>query len=206
VTPGADLLWHDLDAAITRRIMRSSRRRRTRRLGAVSVLALGALVSGAIASGIASDLDLAPSDWAVLRAGQVDGGRGAYVHATRIAGAGSSTFMVEHDDGLSPYEAFLLHERTVAAANATSPVPVGEEAGSLCTPDQLTRAERLALGVLGSSFEPGAAFDSTGPAVSDALAAAFAGVPCRGLAYAGEQARLVFAGAQPMSKLMPGAR
>ena len=35
----------------------------------------------------------------------------------------NSTFMVEHDAGLTPYEAFLLHERTRAAADATSPCP-----------------------------------------------------------------------------------
>jgi hypothetical protein len=202
----AEALWHDLDVAINRRIARAARRRRARRLGAVSACAVGLLASGAIASGIASDLDLAPSEWAVLREGQVDGGRGAYVHAARDADGVHSTFMVEHDDGLARYDAFLLHERTLAAADATSPVPVREEAGSLCTREQLTDAERVALAALNAQLQPDAAFDATGAAVSRALADAFASTPCRGLAYAGEQARLVFAGKQPASKLMPGAR
>jgi hypothetical protein len=206
VTTFAEALWHDLDAAITRHIEDSARRRRARRVGAMSALAVGVLASGAIASGIASDLNLAPGDWAVLRTGQVDEGRGAYVHATRRADGTSSTFMVEHDDGLKPYEAFLLHEQTLAAANATSPVPVREEPGALCTPEQLRQAERLALDVLSSQFQPGAAFDATGPAVSQALTDAFASAPCRGLEYGGEQARLVFAGKQPASKLMSGVR
>jgi hypothetical protein len=206
VTTSVEVLWNDLDAAINRRIERTSRGKRARRLGMLSALTVGLLASGAIASGVAADLDLAPGDWAVLRQGQVDDGRGAYVHATRIADGTSSTFMVEHDDGLDPYQAFLLHERTLAAATATSPVPVREEAGPLCTPEQVTRAERVALGVLGSQFEAGAAFDATGPAVAAALADAFANTRCRGLAYGGEQARLVYAGKQPASKLMPGAR
>jgi hypothetical protein len=140
-----------------------------------------------------------------LREGQLDGGRASYVHAVRTDGR-SSTFLVEHDDGLPPYAAFLLHERTIDAAAETSPVPVRDEPGGLCTPEQLTRAERVALGALESDFGRGAAFDSTGPAVSHAVADAFADAPCRGLAYAGEQARLVFAGTQPSNTLMPGAR
>jgi hypothetical protein len=207
MTASADALWQDLGAAIHRRIERRSRRRRTRRLGAVTVLAVGVLASGAIASGIASDLDLAPGEWAVLRGGRVDDGRGAYVHATRIADGSASTFMVEHDDGLEPYQAFLLHERTVAAAAATSPVPVRREPGELCTAEQLTRAERIALGALSARFEAGTAFAATGTAVSHALAAGFDGTQaCRGLSFAGEQARLVFAGSEPRVKLMPGAR
>jgi hypothetical protein len=206
VTTFADALWHDLDVAITKHLEESARRRRARRVGAMSALAVGVLASGAIASGIASDLNLAPGDWAVLRTGQVDEGRGAYVHATRRADGTSSTFMVEHDAGLTPYEAFLLHEQTLAAANATSPVPVRQEPGALCTPEQLTQAERLAVDVLSSLFQPGAAFEATGPAVSRALTDAFASAPCRGLEYAGEQARLVFAGKQPASKLMSGVR
>ena len=39
-----------------------------------------------------------------------------------------------------------------------------------------------------------------------AVREAFAQAPCRGLEYGGEQARLVYAGIQPVAALMPGAR
>ena len=117
----------------------------------------------------------------------------------------NSTFMVEHDAGLTPYEAFLLHERTRAAADATSPVPVQTESGALCTPDALTRAETVALRAL-SAFPAGTAASATRQTVDRAVAAAFRDAPCRGLKYAGEQARFVYAGIEPSSLLMPGAR
>jgi hypothetical protein len=113
--------------------------------------------------------------------------------------------MVEHDAGLSPYEAFLLHEQTKAAADTTSPVPVRAEPGSLCTPEQLTRAESVAVRAL-AAYAPGTPAEATRAAVDTALRDAFAGRPCRGLEYAGEQARLVRAGVEPRTLLMPGAR
>ncbi len=202
----ADLLWADLGAAIGRRIQHTAKRRRRQRLAAVSTVVVGAVTTSAIASGIASDLHLAPSDWAVLRDGSIDNGRGSYVHARRLADGTSSTFLAEHDDGLTPYEAFLLHERTLAAANATSPTAVREEPGSLCTRDQLTHAEKVSLSALAANFAPGTGFDASGAIVSDALEVAFADQPCRGLAFAGEEARHVFAGTEPATMLMPGAR
>jgi hypothetical protein len=42
--------------------------------------------------------------------------------------------------------------------------------------------------------------------VDDAVTAAFTGAPCRGLEYAGERARFVYAGVEPRTMLMPGAR
>jgi hypothetical protein len=42
--------------------------------------------------------------------------------------------------------------------------------------------------------------------VDGAVSAAFQDGPCRGLEYAGERARFVYAGVEPRSMLMPGAR
>jgi hypothetical protein len=114
--------------------------------------------------------------------------------------------MIEHDSGLPAYQAFLLHQKTLAAANSTSPVPVRSEPGALCTPDAVTRAETVAMAALRSGFMPGASPDATRVVVTAAIAATFDKAPCAGLEYAGEQARLVYAGRQPESTLMPGAR
>jgi hypothetical protein len=201
-----DAIERDLTAAFARRLARR-RRTNSRLRAAVLTLALaGAFCTAAIASGIAGDLQLDPTKWSLLGGGDVDGGRGAYVHAKRLEDGSNSTFMVEHDNGLPPYEAFVLHERTLAAAQATSPVPVRVEAGGLCSASALTRAELLALSTLSAGFAPGTPANASKQAVDDATQAAFAGAPCRGLEYAGEQARLVYAGVQPRSKLMPEAR
>jgi hypothetical protein len=113
--------------------------------------------------------------------------------------------MVEHDDGVDRYQAFLLHERTKAAADSTSPVPQLEEPGPLCTAAQLTRAETVALQTL-AGVTPGTSPDAAKETVDIALGDAFASDPCRGVEYAGEQARLVWAGVEPRALLMPGAR
>ena len=101
------------------------------------------------------------------------------------------------------YAAFLLYEQTLAAAQASSPVPVRVERGDLCTPSALTRAETVAMTTLRAQFSPGADADVTKGSVDSSVQAAFAGSPCKGLEYAGEQARFVYAGVQPASKLMP---
>ena len=54
-------------------------------------------------------------------------------------------------------------------------------------------------------FPPGTAPNATKADVDAAVQAAFAGAPCRGLEYASEQARLVHAGIEPPTLLMPGA-
>jgi len=112
--------------------------------------------------------------------------------------------MVEHDAGLPAYQAFLLHEQTLAAAQASSPVPVEIEPGALCTPSALARAEAVALSTLRTQFPAGTNADATKASVDAAVLAAFKGSPCKGLEYAAEQARLVYAGVQPASMLMPG--
>jgi hypothetical protein len=198
-------LGDDLQAALVRRFER--RRRRRRRLATVAVagvLTCG-LAAGAIASGIAGDLKLDPTEWSILGGGSVDNGRGEYVHAQRRDDGSHSTFIVEHETGLPAYQAFLLHEKTLAAAQDTSPVPVHVERGALCTPSEVTRAEAVALATLRAEFTPGAEVNATKSAVDAAVQDAFAGFPCRGLEYAGEQARLVYAGVMPASKLMPRA-
>jgi hypothetical protein len=198
------ILGDELRSALARRV--EVRRRRRRRLTATAVVALAAsgFSAVALASGIAGDLPLDPTKWSIVGSGTVENGRGEYVHAERRADGSHSTFMVEHDAGLHAYEAFLLHEKTVAAAQESSPVPVQAEQGDLCTPAQLTRAETVALATLRAQFPPGASTDATKPAVDAALESAFAGSACRGLEYGGEQARLVYAGTMPASKLMPG--
>jgi hypothetical protein len=190
-----DAIGRDLTVAYGRRLDRDRRRRRRVRSGGAAVLLACVFATVAVASGIGPDLQLNPAEWSILGGGSTDGGRGEYVHAKRTADGSHSTFMVEHDAGLAPYEAFLLHERTRAAADATSPVPVRTEPGPLCTAGQLTRAESAALGALRSGTDPAAA-----------VAAAFVGEPCRGLEYATERARAVYSGKEPGSGLMPGAR
>ena len=201
-----EAIGHDLHALLGRRIESRRRRRRRLHVGGLTVAVMAAFATVAIASGIGPDLQLDPTKWSVLGGGSVDDGQGAYVHAKRVDDGSSSTFLVEHDAGLLPYRAFLLHEKTLAAAIATSPVPVRIEQGELCTPAELTRAEVVALSTLRAQFSPDAKADASKAAVDDAVQSAFATAPCKGLEYAGEQARLTYAGVQPATKLMPGAR
>jgi len=199
-------LEHDLHAALARRLARSRRRRRRLAVTVAIVAAASVVSAAAIASGIAADLHLDPTQWSVLGGGTTDNGRGAYVHAQRHSDGSYSTFLVEHDADLAPYQAFLLHEKTEAAAQATSPVPVRVEPGELCTPAELTRAEQVALATLRDGFAPGTGIDATRSAVDGALADSFRGGSCRGLEWAGEQARLVYAGVMPSARLMPAVR
>ncbi len=175
------------------------------RRGLALILA-GAASAVAIASDVGPDLQLDPTKWAILGGGSVDNGRGSYVHAKNLQDDSSSTFMLEHDAGLDPYQAFLLHVRTRASADATSPSPVRAERGDVCTAAELTRAETVALQTLHNSFPAAATPRATKEVVDAAVVAAFADAPCRGLEYAGERARFVYAGVEPRSSLMPGAR
>ena len=199
-------LEEDLRTALARRTEQGQRRRRRLSVAAVAAAVTTGLCAAAVASGIAGDLGLDPTKWAVLGGGSVDNGRGAYVHAQRKEDDSNSTFMVEHDAGLTPYASFLLHEQTLAAAQESSPVRVRSEVGELCMPAELTRAESVAYATLLATFPPNTDADATRVTVDDAVAAAFAGVPCKGLEYAGEQARLVYAGVMPAKRLMPGTR
>jgi hypothetical protein len=201
-------IGEDLHAALVRRVERRQRRRR-RAVAAVAAVAAASALSlsaAAIASGVGGDLQLDPTKWSLLGGGSVDNDRGAYVHAKRLSDGSHATFLVEHDADMPPYAAFLLHERTLAAAEASSPVPVRGERGDLCAPSALARAELVAIATLRVRFPPGADADATKSSVDASVQAAFAGAPCRGLEYAGEQARLAYAGVQPASMLMPGAR
>jgi hypothetical protein len=199
-------LGRDLDAAIGRLVVRRRRRSRVLRTTAAGAALVLAFCAVAVASGIGPGLQLDPTKWSLLGGGSVDEGRGEYVHAQRLADGSHSTFMVEHDQGLDRYAAFLLHERLRAAAAETSPVPVRQEQGALCTRAQLTRAEQVALDTLRASFEAGMPADATKGAVDTALAAEFSGSPCRGLEYGGEVARLAYAGVEPSANLMAGVR
>lgn len=196
----------DLHLGLNRWFERRRRRRRRLVTLAVASLVTSGFSAAAIASGIGPDLQLDPTKWSVLGGGSVDEGRGAYVHAERTSDGSSATFLVVHDQGLPAYRAFLLHEQTLEAAQGSSPVAVRVEPGDLCTASALTRAETVAMTTLRGQFPPGAVADATKPAVDAAVQAAFAGSPCKGLEYASEQARLVYAGIQPATMLMPGVR
>lgn len=201
-----ELLGRDLHDALRRRAAQRARRRRTLRITAATTVILGAFTAVSFASGIAPDLQLDPTKWTILGSGSVDNGRGQYVHAQDKATGAHSSFSLEHDAGLARYDAFLLNERLRDAVNANAPEPPAVEPGALCTEAQLTRGESVALASLRASFSPGAAPDTTKSSVDAAVRAEFASSPCRGLEYAGEQARFVFAGIEPRSNLMPGAR
>jgi hypothetical protein len=192
----------DLLGAYRKRLVAKQRRRRIRGVAAV-IVAAGALSAVAIASD--GDLQLDPTQWSVLGGGSTDAGQGSYVHAVRKSDGSHSTFMVEHDSGLAPYQAFLLHLDTKSAADASSPVPVREEPGPVCMPEQLTRAEIVASQTL-ARLAPGTSVEAATQPVLEALGRDFDGSPCRGLEYGGEQARFVWAGIEPRSLLMPGAR
>ena len=206
MTTDLEAIGRDLQLALERRLNSKRRRGHRVRLVGLCLAAAGTFATVAYASGIGADLQLDPSKWSILGGGSVDDNRGAYVHAKNREDGSNSTFMVEHDAGLPAYQAFLLHQKTLAAANSTSPVPVRTEPGALCTPDAVTRAETVALNALRAGFTLGASPDATREAVTTAVATAFKNAPCAGLEYAGEQARLVYSGRQPESTLMPGAR
>lgn len=195
-----DSIEYDLVNAYRARLAAKRRRRRVAVSGICALVLAGALAATAVAAGIGFDLSLDPTQWIVIGSGSTDDGAGAYVHAQRKSAGSHSTFMVEHDAGLPRYEAFLLHERTKDAADATSPVPVPPAASTLCTAQQLTDAEVLALQVVQEN--PGA--DKT--AIVKELDAGFSGAECRGLDYAADEVLLVSAGTEPRSFLMPGAR
>jgi hypothetical protein len=168
------------------------RRRRLFRM-ASTVSALVVVLTATVAAAATGDLQLDPTKWAILGSGSVDGGRGEYVHARNLQDGSNSTFSVTHDAGMDRYEAFLLYERVTAAANETSPESVRTEPGPLCTREQLTHAEQTALDAV-----------RAGESSATAVGAAFAGSPCRGLAYAVEITGLVVAGEEPPENLMPG--
>ena len=189
------LIEQDLDAAVRRLIATRRRRARTVHTTWAVFWLAAACTAVAAASGIAQDFGLDPTRWTILDRGEVDGGKAAYARATENATGRPSVFMVEHDAGLDRYQAFLLHERTVEAAN-TGETPA--ERGPLCTAAELTRAEVAALAALRSG--------GTTATATAAVRADFAGSECRGLAYAVERASAFVAGTEPESMLMPGAR
>jgi hypothetical protein len=206
MTTDLEAIGRDLQHALERRLSNKRRRGHSVRLAGLCLVVTGTFATVAYASGIGADLQLDPSKWSILGGGSVDDNRGAYVHAKNREDGSNSTFMVEHDAGLPAYQAFLLHQKTLAAANSTSPVAVRTEPGALCTPEAVARAETVALVTLRAEFTPGTSPDATREAVTTAVAAAFENALCAGLEYAGEQARLVYSGRQPESTLMPGAR
>ena len=128
------VVGRDITAGYARLLERRRRRRRTLHLAAASVGVFCAFTAAAFASGIGGDLQLDPTKWTIFERGSVDGGRAVYVKAHSKADGRDSTFMVEHDATLPRYDAFLLHERTVAAAGGD------REGGALCTPAELARA------------------------------------------------------------------
>ena len=183
LTPELELIGLQLCRAYRARLRR---RRIFRTVAATTALAAMLAVGSLAATG---DLQIDLSKWEIISGGSVDNGQGQYIHARNLQDGGPSTFMVEHDAGLDRYDAFLLHERLRAAADATSPVQETEEPGLLCTRDQLSRAEQTALDALRANGSP---------------QAATADERCRGLEYGIEIARRVFSGVEPAADLMPG--
>ncbi len=209
LSPELELIGRDLDAAVRRLITRRERVRKAIRVTGAMVALAVIFSTVAVASGIGPDLQLDPTKWTILHRGEIDNGQAAYVHATESGSGRQSLFLVEHDAGLDRYQAFLLHERVLEAGNAAeaeSGVQTTTEPGPLCTSAQLTRAEVVALATLRAMFLPGTDADASKEPVDAAVRTAFVSAPCRGLEYAGEQARRVYAGAQPISTLMPAAR
>lgn len=96
--------------------------------------------------------------------------------------------------------------RSAQPSLASSPSPVRAERGEVCSAAELTRAEAVALRTLHDSFPAAATPRATKEVVDAAVVAAFADASCRGLEYAGARARFVYAGLEPRSLLMPGAR
>lgn len=201
-----DRYGSDLAAAFARALARRRSRRRTLRATAAVLVAAGVFGTVAVASGIGPDLQLDPRKWDVVAAGSVDDGRGGFVAARGRDDGSESTFLHELDAGLDRYDAFLLHERTRTAAHAASGFRIRTERGPLCSRAELTRAETVALAALGATFSAGAAPAATSTVAASAVASAFAEAPCRGLEYAAERASFAYAGIEPASMLMPGAR
>ena len=190
-----DSIERDLVAAYRVRLATKGRRRKFGLATVAALVLAGAFSAVAVAADIGVNFTLDPTQWIVVGSGSTSDGQGTYVHAQRTSDGSHSTFIVEHDADLNRYDAFLLHERTKDAADATSPVPVRPEPTTLCTADQLTHAEIVALQVVDAN--PAAAKD-------DVMAAL--GSDCRGLDYAAEEVLLVTAGTEPRSMLMPDAR
>ena len=195
-----DALGRDLHAAVERKVATRRRLRRAARAGAVALALTTFSTTVAVASTGVSFGDLDPTKWTILGRGEVDG-RASYVKARNNETGDEATFLEARDAGLDRYEAFTLHQRALAAAGS-----LPNEAGATCTADELTRAEVVALETLAGIGPPGLAKDAGTARVDAATRAAFGDHPCQGLQYAGERARWVYAGEEPESMLMPGAR
>ena len=199
LSPELQAAGRELTAAYARRLERRRRNRRRVRGAAAGLALFCAFTAAAFGSGIADDLYLDPTKWQVFERGSVEGGRAVYVKAHSREGRGDSTFILEHDRDMDRYQAFVLHERAVTAGG-------GGETGALCTPAELTRAEHVALDAVERSFAPGTRPEMMRDTTERALRNEFRGGVCRGLEYAGERARFVYAGVEPRTMLMPGAR
>ena len=179
-----EALGRDLHAALGRRIARRAHKRRMAGVSALSVALAGVLSTAALASGVLPGLDLDPTKWEILGRGEVDG-RASYVNARERANGDESTFLEERDSGLDRYEAFLLNRKVQGASGLEL------EAGPVCTADELTRVEIVALQTLARGGD---------------VAGALQPFACSGVAYGAERATWVYAGDEPVEMLMPGAR
>jgi hypothetical protein len=195
-----DVLERDLQRGYARLLARR-RRRRIASTAATALVALAALATVAVAG--TTDLRIDLTKWTILSHGGTADGRGEFVNAENKATGGRSSFFVQHDADVSPYDSFLIFERNQAAARQAGAITPAED-GEICTRAELARAESVALATLRSNFAPEAKPDETKAQVDSAVSTAFSGSPCRGLEYAGERARFVFAGAEPESSLMRG--
>lgn len=195
-----DVLGRDLHAAVERKVATRRRLTRAARAGAVALALTAFSTTVAVASTGVSFGDLDPTKWTILGRGEVDG-RASYVKARNNQTGDEATFLEAREAGLDRYEAFTLHQRALGAAGS-----LPTEAGTTCTAAELTRAEIVALDTLAGIGPPGLPTDAATARVDAATRAAFGDHPCQGLQYAGERARWVYAGEEPESMLMPGAR
>lgn len=177
LSPQLQALGTDLQTALARF---QGRRRRRRRVAVLAAAAMGVFASAAVASDIGPDLQLDPTEWAIVaRGGDSDGAK--YVKAERRDDGRTSVFLVVPDDGLRDrYDAYLWWRRTAERAGALPP-------GGACTRETIAEVQRRAL-----AGEPAATIQ--------------ADVHCDGVDYAIGVAQSVASGAEPRVNLMPGAR
>ncbi len=194
-----ELLGHDLEAGVRALIARRARHRRAATITAAIVLSAASFSAIAVASGLVDDLSLNPARWHILDRGDVESGQASYVRAIDKRSGKQTLFTVVRDRGMDRYRAFLLHEE-VAAAAGERPDADGMR---LCSRRELARAEQVAMAHLEASFTPADDVDAMKRSTDMALAATFATRSCRGLDYAGERARFVFAGVEPPTMLLP---
>ena len=124
VTPRLDVLGHELETAVRRRIAR----RRLRRRVTVAATALATVFS---AVALASDgvgletFGLDPGRFELLGSGAPEPDA-EFLYATNKETGSTDVFVHTRDAGMDRYAAFQLHQRTARAAAAAAGTPAAE--------------------------------------------------------------------------------